>query len=605
MNLETQLRTRLDDPALDPGERARLACDFAREFEEAGDYERARDCLGELWQGVGRRPRLEGLDERARAEVLLRAGVLTGWIGSANQLEGAQESAKDLVSESVSIFEVLRDAERVAEARNELAFCYWREGAFDEARVILREVLGRLSDEDGGQTCDRQKAVALLRLAGVENSATRFKDSLDILNEAAPLFEACGSHALKGKFHNELATNLRDLAAAENREEYLDRALVEYTAAAFHFEEAGHARYCAAVENNLGGLFLDNGRFTEAHRHLDRARKLFVSLKDELRAAQVDETRARALLGEGRSTEAERVVRAALNVLEKGDEYALLAEALTTHATSLARIGRAAQARTVFERAAAVAEQAGDIEGAGLAALALLEEAPEQLTRDELAETYERADRMLARSQHPRILARLRACARRVVAAQRRTRAAESRADEPHARPGALESRAESNPEETLARLVGQACARQRKLVTFAPEALEALRAHFLRERTDELRALIERTVEAAADGASVSADAVEIYALRQTPEAELAHPWAGFSLKEAVRRFEERFISLALKESGGRVTHAATLLGFNHPASLKSLLETKHPPLLSARIPAAPRKRSIIRDGRRRPKSV
>ncbi|HVF87567.1 MAG TPA: tetratricopeptide repeat protein [Pyrinomonadaceae bacterium] len=587
MKLAIELRSRLENPALDPNERARLSCDLAREFEEAGDYQSARDALGELWSGVGARPAVEGLDARMRAEVLLRAGVLTGWIGSANQLEGAQESAKDLISESQTIFQTLEDAAKVAEAQNELAFCYWREGAFDEARVVLREVLDNLPD-DGGNLADRggeQRAVALLRLAGVENSATRFNDSLNLLNEAAPLFAASANHALKGKFHNELATNLRDLAAAENREEYLDRALVEYAAASFHFEEAGHARYCAAVENNLGGLFLNNGRYAEAHQHLDRARKLFVALKDHVRTAQVDETRARALLAEGRAREAERAIASALDTLERGDEDALLAEALTTRATVLARMGKAAEARATFARAVGVAEQAGDIEGAGLASLAQLEESGGQLDADELCEIYERADRWLARSQHPRILARLRECARRVVAA-RRTRLPQSNV---------------SDIADTAARIVEDALARKGKNLSFTPEAFEALREHFLRDRTDELRALVERTIEAASEGAQITADAVETVALRLTPDAGLANPWAGFSLKEDVRRFEERFICLALREAQGKVTHAATLLGFNHPASLKSLLETKHPGLLSERTPATPRKRSIIRDRRRR----
>lgn len=580
MKLAIELRSRLENPALDTNERARLSCDLAREFEEAGDYQSARDSLGELWRGVGVRPVVEGLDARTRAEVLLRAGVLTGWIGSANQLEGAQESAKDLISESQTIFQTLGEAAKVAEAQNELGFCYWREGAFDEARVVLREVLENLKGNGG-----EQRAVALLRLAGVENSATRFNDSLRLLNEAEPLFAASANHALKGKFHNELATNLRDLAAAENREEYLDRALVEYTAASFHFAEAGHTRYCAAVENNLGGLFLNNARYAEAHRHLDRARKLFVALKDHVRTAQVDETRARALLAEGRAREAERAINTALDTLERGDEDALLAEALTTRATVLARMGKGAEARATFARAVTVAEQAGDVEGAGLASLALLEESGEHLNQDEMCEIYERADRWLARSQHPRILARLRECARRVVGS-RRTRVAQSNV---------------AGIADAAARIVEESLAGAGKNLSFTPEALEALREHFLRDRTEELRALVERTIAAAKEGAQITADAVETVALRLTTDAEFANPWAGFSLKEDVRRFEERFICLALREARGKVTHAATLLGFNHPASLKSLLETKHPDLLSARTPATPRKRSLIRDRRRR----
>src|SRR3954466_7255789 len=68
--------------------------------------------------------------------------VLTGWIGSAKQIEGAQELAKNLISESIRSFEALRGVERIAEAQSDLAVCYWREGAFDDARVLLYEALG-------------------------------------------------------------------------------------------------------------------------------------------------------------------------------------------------------------------------------------------------------------------------------------------------------------------------------------------------------------------------------------------------------------------------------------------------------------------------------
>ncbi len=63
--------------------------------------------MGELWQGVGGRPVLEGLDAEMQAEVLLRVGALTGWIGRTRQIEGSQEISKDLISESTSAFDNL------------------------------------------------------------------------------------------------------------------------------------------------------------------------------------------------------------------------------------------------------------------------------------------------------------------------------------------------------------------------------------------------------------------------------------------------------------------------------------------------------------------
>src|SRR5215207_1240956 len=105
---ERQLTSEPGEAALDFSDWARQCCLLARREEDAGDYETARRIMSPFWQRAGEWPELEGLSEVARAEVLLRAGSLTGWIGSARRVEGAQEVAKDLVSESISIFERLR-----------------------------------------------------------------------------------------------------------------------------------------------------------------------------------------------------------------------------------------------------------------------------------------------------------------------------------------------------------------------------------------------------------------------------------------------------------------------------------------------------------------
>ncbi len=389
--------------------RAWDACIRVKKFEDAGDYEAARVALSEFWQGIGERPNLEGLNPRTRGEMLLRAGVLSGWIGSAGQIEGAQETAKDLISASVAVFEKLHETEKVCEAHVELAYCYWREGAFDEARVMLRDVLGSIGGEG------ELKAVALLRSAIIEASATRYSDALRILTDAAPLFEASRSHALKGSFRNELASVLNCLSSIEHRVDYRDRALVEYAAAGFHFEQARHTRYQAAVENNLGFLYFNAARFKEAHRHLEHARRLFARLKDGAHTAQVDETRARALLAERRFPEAEKIARQSVNALKKGGEYALLVEALTTHAVALARLNRHAPAQATLHRAVALAEQSGNTEGASLALLTMIEELGDYLRDDEIYLTYRRADESLAGTPPPEILQRLRYAVRRVL----------------------------------------------------------------------------------------------------------------------------------------------------------------------------------------------
>lgn len=750
MNLTSELARQIDNPELSHNERARLRCLLAKELEEAGNYETARAALGKLWQRIGERPILDGLDERTAAEVLMRAGTLSGWIGSAKQIAEAQEKAKDLISESISLFEKLRDSSKVAEAQTELAYCYWREGAFDEARINLQEALSRLTDTD-----NELKAVALLRSYIVERSALRLNDALRILTDAAPLFEKSTNQSLRGRFHVGLATTLKYLGIDEKREDYTDRALVEYAAASYHFEQAGHTSYRAAVENNLGFLFFKAGKFDEAYTHLDRARQLFSGLKDEVHIAQVDETRARALLAQGRNSEAETVVRSAVRTLEKGGEQALLAEALTTHGVALARLEKHEQARVTLERAVEVAEQAGDLEGAGRAALTLIEELRGLLTEDELREVYSRADGLLSRTQHSEAIARLRECARQVIEVRQASAAKEAAANFVYAAdetaallrqaqrmamtdgavlltgetgtgkevlarlihewsgrpgrfvaincaaltdtliesqlfghkkgsftdaiqnyPGAVREAAGGTllldevgelsktnqgkllrliergeihpigataPEHINTRIIAatnrnlkeqvaegifradlfyrlqtfhlhlpplrervedisaiaahfieDAINRHRKRITFTAASLEAMRRLTLRGNVRELRVLIERTFLEAADGAQISAEAVELVALRRTQKAGFANAWEGCSLVEEVLLYEKSLIRRALEATQGGVTRAARLLGTTHQA-LIATLSTRHQDLLSARKPARQRRRSII----------
>ncbi|HYE14782.1 MAG TPA: tetratricopeptide repeat protein [Pyrinomonadaceae bacterium] len=440
--------------------------------------------MGGLWPGVGKRPTLEGLKDSTAAEVLLRVGVLTGFIGSAGQVEGAQASARNLIGESVSAFEALLETDKVAEALAELALCYWREGLYDEARAALQESLRRLAGND----CE-VKAVALLRSALIEKCAKRYNEALRLYVEAAPLFEEVGSDAVRGRFHNSFANLLALLADSEGCADYRDRAFVEYAAASYYFEQAGHGRFQACVENNLGFLFGTIGKYDEAHEHLDRAQALFNSLNDSVRLAQLDETRARLFLAEGRAAEAERLAGASARALENGGEKPLLVEALTTHGVALARLGSKEEARRALERALEVAELTGDSEGAGQAALTLIEEVGGRLTPRELSATFERAMRLLAASRHPGSKVRLLACSRKVLSG------------------------------------------------------------------------------------------------LGAQPRAPR---WEGFSLDDAVHRFEARLVENAMRDAGGVVTRAARMLGVKRQ-SLSTMLHSRHSSLLPLRAAQPP----------------
>src|SRR5437763_4721972 len=408
MKLATQLAT-TNSIGLTPTEQAQECCRVSKQLEKVGEYESACEALGEFWQAREDSTVLNGLDRRIAAEILLRIGTLSGWLASSHRT-GSQEQAKDLLTQSIEIFRQLERTDKVAEAQSDLALCYWREGAFNEARDILREVITDLGDNENDL-----RATALIRRAVVEKTAARYSEALSVYKEASPLVAATSDHALKGSFHMGFGTLLNCLGIAEEQTEYIDQALIEFAAAGFHFEQLGHAQQCGRVENNLGFLYLTIGKFPEAHTHINRARTIFVSLSDQGLTAQVDDTRARAFLAEGRFLEAERYARMAVKSLDKGDECSLLVEALTTHGITLARLGRYSNARAELDRAIEAGENCGDLEGAGRAKLTIIEELKDQTPSGELVSIHKSALELLKRSQDPAARDRLLASSTTVI----------------------------------------------------------------------------------------------------------------------------------------------------------------------------------------------
>jgi tetratricopeptide (TPR) repeat protein len=304
-------------------QRVLFCCRAANEREDRGEDEQACDLLAEFWNGPGTVPNVNNLATAETAQLLTRAGILTTKLGSKRQIEGWQELSKDLLSRAAEVADVAGDVDCWAEARKGLATCYWREGAFDEARLTLGDVLDR---EDLG----RWRFTVSVDLAMVERSSGNPQKALEIYRSIADQVQS-QSNFQQAIFHNGFALTLK----ATGR---IDDALIEMTAAAYYFEEAGHQRYLILADINLGNLFALTKSFGEAHQHLDRAESLAKRLKDDLHLAQGKDSRALAFLAEGNLEAAEPAARESVAILERGDQYALLVDSLLTHGRVLSRL---------------------------------------------------------------------------------------------------------------------------------------------------------------------------------------------------------------------------------------------------------------------------
>lgn len=376
-------------------------CVRASELIYSGQYEQAREALGDLWRGIGERPEMGTHAQEVNAETLLQCGRLSGFLADAQGVD-LHERVTDLLSEARRIFQDYEKKAKVAETNYELGISYYRKGAFEEARIVLGEAL------DGA--CDELHGKIVIGNTIIEIATGHSEEAKDILIAARPFFDNA-SDALKGRWHGHMA--VVQATMAHGRTEYFDRAIIEYTAAIYHYEQAGHVRYCGDNLNNLAFLLYKLGRYADAHEQLDRAHLIFSRLRDQGHIAQVEETRARAFIAERKYVDALRVIKGVVEILERGGESALLVDALTNKAIIHARLGNHVQSSQTYKEAMKVGEESGARFNVGLAAISMIEEL--KLTSRALFRVYRTADECLCKTQDEEVMARLRGCARLAI----------------------------------------------------------------------------------------------------------------------------------------------------------------------------------------------
>ena len=385
----------------------------AQELIEAGAYKEATVALGSLWKGIGVRPDVTLYAKAEQAEILLTVGTLSGWLGSLRQIESAQERAKDLLSESSSLFAELADKDRWAQARCELGVCYWRTGAVEDARIVFDDAL-----DHAPEISARTQWNLTHGLVTVELLTHNYRYAERLLRQAEHLIDALDNDVLRGDLYFHQAIAQKRIAEEESLTNFHTLALGNYEKARMYYERAGHASLCASVANNVGYVLCDLNRFDEAHRQLDAALSYYQSAAEKSRAASTNDTKARVYLAENKLEAAEKAALASVRLLREGDDHALLAESLTTLGTIYARKGEALRSRRAFESAHTVAEGAGNKSGAAMALLTWLEELATELPNPEFQEMYQRVDAELSDSPRVTVQKRLKKLAQRTGAGE-------------------------------------------------------------------------------------------------------------------------------------------------------------------------------------------
>jgi len=197
-----------------------------------------------------------------------------------------------------------------------LANSLYHEKRLNDAREIL---VARLKDT----SCADEQLTAAYMLAKVEVAASNLYEAANVLHNHAALADACADHLLLAHFHETRGGIFQLIGEREHFDVNADRALLEYAAASYHYEQAGDRDVAGCAENNIGLLLAQLGKSIEAREHLERARKLFSG--SVVKLAEVDHTEAEIYLLEGNYFDALRLASKAMSVFTACDELRLIA----------------------------------------------------------------------------------------------------------------------------------------------------------------------------------------------------------------------------------------------------------------------------------------
>jgi tetratricopeptide (TPR) repeat protein len=278
----------------------------------------------------------------------------------------------------------------VCESSNQIAVQYAKEGHSQEAESLLLQYLSELETTGSGAEC---VGIVLNNLAAIMLSSGRLakaeffaEQSVNILENSysrrdpvllRPLQILSAARFQQGniakareafqKMQKIPSARLEDqalvhgiTAALLQAEGRLTEAEPEYQVTISAWERTGHGNTAGAgtVISQLGSLYIEEHRFEDAHRLLDRAWAIFTAAKDTVAMDRVKLLNNRATLHarQGQWSEAGEDLRVCILMVDREAHVdpAAVATLLDNYAIALRKNHRKREARSIEARASAV-----------------------------------------------------------------------------------------------------------------------------------------------------------------------------------------------------------------------------------------------------------
>lgn len=310
-----------------------------RNAELSRDTNSLREILLSVWKDDNRVPDFAEYEPAIRAELLRLCGFYLTFHGRSRNLTDYQLRAKDALTNAIEIFQAEGLADKAAESKINLAFCFWNSGEVEECEALLSLVENDFNENKIHPVYLQTKINRMMLLCWCE----KFDEAFAIVNEISPLMNYCVDLRLRIMFYVETGI--------------LFHHKFKYTDAIFYFSEAirlakesNNLYFLAMAYNNLSLLYLDLKVFEDAHAFSVKSFDLLRKLNHMGWIPHILDSRALIYLGENKFEEALEVVETALKYFYNGEDYKGLTATLWTKVQCLFRLGRAEDALIVFSK---------------------------------------------------------------------------------------------------------------------------------------------------------------------------------------------------------------------------------------------------------------
>ncbi len=292
-----------------------------RGFEISHDLEGLTDLFisSEFWSDFNKPPDISYFPEQMHGEIMRLSGYFLSNYGRAKQKTEYQERGKDLLFNATAFFEMKGQADKAAESKCQLALCYWREGAINEAEAFLDNAELPFKDNDLHPAFLRIQVNRMIVLYWSD----RLVEAESIIESIGFGVEISGNDYLRTMFHNQSGLVYTRL---ENYEKTI-----------FHLHETVRftkiiqsPRLTAKALNNLAYCYFKFNNTEKAENCINESIQIFKRLGDTGWLATALDTKANILLAKGDTVGASCAVKRSLEILGNSGDAVSAVETLWT-----------------------------------------------------------------------------------------------------------------------------------------------------------------------------------------------------------------------------------------------------------------------------------